>query len=74
MLMTTERTIPAALFIAGAWVEPTSGVRLDVRNQTRVTAQMIVDLTAQAQERTSRLVVSDVLRVLAGEPAIGRVS
>jgi len=30
--MTTARTIPAALFIAGAWVEPTSGVRLDVRN------------------------------------------
>jgi D-3-phosphoglycerate dehydrogenase len=34
----------------------------------------IAGLTAQAQERTSRLVVSDVLRVLAGEPAIGRIS
>ena len=33
----------------------------------------IAGLTAQAQERTSRLVVGDVLRVLAGEPAIGRV-
>jgi succinate-semialdehyde dehydrogenase/glutarate-semialdehyde dehydrogenase len=32
MLMTTERTIPAALFIGGAWVEPTNGGRLDVRN------------------------------------------
>jgi D-3-phosphoglycerate dehydrogenase len=33
----------------------------------------IAGLTEQAQERTSRLVVSDVLRVLAGEQAIGRV-
>lgn len=32
MIMTTERTIPAALFIAGAWVEPEGGTRLDVRN------------------------------------------
>jgi D-3-phosphoglycerate dehydrogenase len=33
----------------------------------------IAGLTVQAQERTSRLVVGDVLRVLAGEQAIGRV-
>jgi succinate-semialdehyde dehydrogenase/glutarate-semialdehyde dehydrogenase len=30
--MTIERTIPAALFIAGAWVEPADGGRLDVLN------------------------------------------
>jgi phosphoglycerate dehydrogenase-like enzyme len=33
----------------------------------------IAGLTAQAQERTSRLVVTDVLRVLSGERAIGAV-
>ncbi len=33
----------------------------------------VAGLTAEAQERTSRLVVSDVLRVLAGERAIGTV-
>jgi D-3-phosphoglycerate dehydrogenase len=33
----------------------------------------VAGLTAQAQERTSRLVISDVLRVLSGERAIGAV-
>ncbi len=33
----------------------------------------VAGLTTEAQERTSRLVVSDVLRVLAGERAIGTV-
>lgn len=33
----------------------------------------VAGLTAEAQERTSRLVVSDVLRTLAGERAIGMV-
>ncbi len=33
----------------------------------------VAGLTAEAQERTSRLVISDVLRVLSGERAIGAV-
>lgn len=33
----------------------------------------VAGLTAEAQERTSRLVIADVLRVLAGEQAIGKV-
>ncbi len=33
----------------------------------------VAGLTAEAQERTSRLVISDVLRVLSGERAIGTV-
>ena len=33
----------------------------------------VAGLTAEAQERTSRLVITDVLRVLAGERAIGAV-
>jgi phosphoglycerate dehydrogenase-like enzyme len=33
----------------------------------------VAGLTAEAQERTSRLVISDVLRVLNGERAIGAV-
>jgi len=33
----------------------------------------VAGLTEEAQERTSRLVITDVLRVLAGERAIGAV-
>jgi len=42
-------------------------------NEAVILTPHVAGLTAEAQERTSRLVISDVLRVLNGERAIGAV-
>ncbi len=88
VLINTSRgpVIDEAALLAALQSEKLRGAALDVReseppamgdalaNHPRVcSTPHIAGLTAEAQERTSLLVVADVLRVLRGERAIGAV-
>ncbi len=88
VLINTSRgpVIDEAALLAALQAEKLRGAALDVReteppavgdalaNHPRVcSTPHIAGLTAEAQERTSLLVVADVLRVLRGERAIGAV-
>lgn len=69
--LTSERLYRAVLDVSE--VEPLPAESPLRSCETVILTPHIAGLTAEAQERTSHLVITDVLRVLAGERAIGAV-